>query len=405
MADRVRIGIVGCGVVASAYYLPYLMRDTRAEIAALCDNRVARAEECKRLFGGGAVYDDYYDMLARAEIDAVFILTAPGTHVPFTLAAIDAGKHVLLQKPMATSMDDARKIAEAVKASDLKVVVEPSSNSPLDPDIAEIRALVRAGVLGKTLWFTSGITGPTAYDKSLTVNPYGQAAFYAKDSGGFLFDMPYAPQGIVGYLGACKSVLAVANIAHREHPIVAEDAYDDFLRSATDPDDANYWDVVLDLPRDVVVPNEAYDNVYSIYEMADGSVGALHIGRVLHPVLPGSGSGALQAFGTDGNLICGAGHQASIITNRRDLLPSVDDDGWYHQPVRGDLSKAKWPQPVPGGFNYYHASSKHLIDCIVDDLDPIPDVDWGLHITEMMAGAAISSETGRKYEMTTTLDY
>jgi predicted dehydrogenase len=72
---------------------------------------------------------------------------------------------------------------------------------------------------------------------------------------------------------------------------------------------------------------------------------------------------------------------------------------------RGVLGKAKWPQPTPGAFNYYHASTQHLIDCILEDREPIVNVDWGLHITEMMAGAAESVTTGRRYEMTTKLDY
>lgn len=402
---RVRIGVVGCGVVASAYYLPYLAADKRVAIDALCDRNELRALECQRLFGSNSTYDDYYEMIEKADIDAVFILTAPGTHVPFALAAVAAGKHILLQKPMATTMADARRIADAVRLSGVKAVIEPSSQSPLDPDVKEIRRLVRSGALGKTLWFTSGTTGPTSYDSSLTVNPYGQAAFYSKDSGGFLFDMPYAPSSIVGYLGACKSVTALARISHATHRIVPEDAYDSFLKSVTDPHNANYWDVVLNLPRTHEVSNEGYDNVYSMYEMADGSIGALHIGRTFHPVLPGSGSGSLQVFGTEGNLICGAGHQVSIVSKRTDLLPQVDSDGWYHQPLRGDRTKAKWPQPVPGAFNYYHESSTHLVDCILNDVEPIPNVDWGLHITEMMVGAAISAETGRKYEMMTTLDY
>jgi hypothetical protein len=60
---------------------------------------------------------------------------------------------------------------------------------------------------------------------------------------------------------------------------------------------------------------------------------------------------------------------------------------------------------VPGAFNYYHESSRHLIECILEDREPIVNVDWGLHITEMMAGALESSKTGALYRMTTTLDY
>lgn len=405
MTQKVKIGVVGCGVVATAYYLPYLMRMDTVELTAVCDRVAGRAADCVRLFGAKAAYDDYYTMLAQAELDAVFILTAPGTHVPFTLAAVQAGKHVLLQKPMATNLDDARAIAQAVRTAGVKALIEPSSNSPLDPDVAHLRDLVRQGVLGDILWFTLGATGPTSYGPALGNNPYGQAAFYAADSGGFLFDLPYAPANLVAVLGPCQSVMAHTTITGAEQSIVPESEYDNFLRRTTDPDQANYWDVVVDLPRTQPVRMEAVDNAYSLYEMRGGFVGACHVGRIYHPVLPGSGGGSLQVFGTAGNLIFGAGYTASIISSRKELLPHVDEDGWYHIPLRGDRSKAKWPQPTPGAFNYYHASSQHLVDCILTNQEPIPNVDWGLHITEMMWGTLESARTGQKYTMTTTLNY
>ena len=53
----------------------------------------------------------------------------------------------------------------------------------------------------------------------------------------------------------------------------------------------DYWDVVLDLPRTQAGRMEAVDNAYSLYEMVDGAIGACHVGRIFHPVLPGAGSG------------------------------------------------------------------------------------------------------------------
>ncbi|MCB0187203.1 MAG: Gfo/Idh/MocA family oxidoreductase, partial [Caldilineaceae bacterium] len=240
---KVKLGVVGCGVVATAYYLPYIMRMANAELTAVCDLVKARTDACVRLFGAKAAYQDYDAMIDNADIDAVLILTTPGTHVRFARKAIDAGKHLLIQKPMATTMADARKIADGVRKAGLKAIIEPSSNSPLDPDIAHLRDLVRKGVLGDILWFTLGATGPTTYGPSLGSNPYGQAAFYAKDSGGFLFDLPYAPANIVSVLGPCSSVMAQAQLKVTDHAIVPEEKYDDFLSNAIDPDKANYWDV------------------------------------------------------------------------------------------------------------------------------------------------------------------
>lgn len=401
---KVKVGVVGCGVVATAYYLPYLMKMDTVDLVAVCDRFETRTQACARLFGAKEQYLDYDEMIDRADIEAVWILTAPGTHVPFTLKAVEAGKHVLLQKPMATNLQEARRIAEAVRKAGVKAIIEPSSSTALDADTAHLRDLVKKGVLGDVLWFSLAYTGPTRYGPSLGNNPYGLDAFYTKDSGGFLFDFPYAPTQIVGVLGPCKSVMASATISPVENAIVPEEKYDEFLAAATDPDQANYWDVVIDLPRTKRVKMEAYDNIYSLYEMVNGSIGACRAGRTFHPVLPGTGSGSLQIFGTDGNLIFGAGYGASIISKHHDLLPHIDSDGWYHLPARGDFSRAKWPQPVPGAFNYYTESTQHLVDCILEDRDPIVNVEWGLHITEMMAGAVESITTGRRYEMTTTLE-
>jgi predicted dehydrogenase len=401
---KVKIGIAGCGVVATAYYLPYLVRHPNADLVAVCDLYQTRTEACVRLFGAREQYLDYYEMLEKADLDAIWILTAPGTHVPFTLAAVEAGKHVLIQKPMATNMDDARTIASAVHSAGVKALIEPSSNSPLDPVYAHLRDLVRKGVLGQVSWFSLAATGPTRYQPWLGSNPYGKATFFDADSGGFLFDMPYAPSEIVALLGPCKSVMGAAWTAIPEDAIVPEVEYDRFLAQVTDPDKANYWDVVLDLPRSHPVKMLAPDNAYSLYQMAQGGFGTCHVGRTYHPRLPQTGGGSLQIFGTEGNLLMGAGYKASIVSSRKDLLPEVDDDGWYHIPVR-TTGPGKWPQPAPGSWNYYHESSRHLIECILEDREPVVDVSWGMHITEMMYGALESHRTGTRYEMTTTLEY
>jgi predicted dehydrogenase len=405
LSKKVKVGVVGCGVVATAYYLPYLMKMDTVDLVAVCDRFETRTQACARLFGAREQYLDYDEMIAHADIEVVFILTAPGTHVPFSLKAIQTGKHLLLQKPMATDMHGARQIAAAVRQAGVKAVIEPSSGTPLEADMTLLRKLVKQGVLGDVQWFSLAYTGPTAYGPSLGKNPYGLEAFYTKDSGGFLFDFPYGPLQIVGVLGPCKSVMATARISSLENFIVPEEKYDEFLVQVIDPQRANYWDVVFDLPRTQHVQMEAYDNVYSTYEMVDGSIGTCHVGRIHHPVLPGTGGGSLQIFGTQGNLIFGAGYTASIISKRKELLPQVDADGWFHIPLHGDIRKAKWPQPAPGAFNYYHQSTQHLIDCILEDRQPIVNVDWGLHITEMMVGAAESYSTGQRYQMTTTLDY
>lgn len=399
---KIKVGIVGCGVVATAYYLPYLMR--HAELVAVCDTNSIRTEACRRLFGAKETYTDHFEMIRRADIEAVFILTGPGTHARFTLAAVEAGKHVLLQKPMATNMADANAITEAVRKAKVKALIEPSSNSPLDPQYAQLRAMIDAGMIGKPLWFTLVNSAPDSpAHPSLGGNPYGLQAFYSADSGGFLFDFPYAPSEIVTLLGECRRVQGAGQIAKPDRMIVPEREYDSFLQRTTDPDNANYWDDVLNLPRTERILLGAEDNVISNYEMAGGAIGVFQAVRHSHPVPKGRAHGGLEIYGMEGTIVMGGGYFASVYSANKDALPNVDDTGWYRIPLAGDPSKAVWPKPIPGGFNYYERSSQHLIDCILEDREPVVNVEWGRHITEMLCGAIESSRSGRRYDMTTTL--
>ena len=404
MTHKIKVGVVGCGVVATAYYLPYLMEQETAELVAVCDLELERAKACQRLFGAKEAYQDYFEMLGTADLEAVFILTAPGTHTAFSVAAAEAGKHFLLQKPMAITLKDAHTITAAVRKAGVKALIEPSDHTALHPHYATLRALIKQGVLGRPYWFIHALTAGEHYSAMLGGNPYGNAAFFRKDSGGMLFDFPYGPVQITTLLGSCKSVMGTANVAVPERWIVPDRGYTAFLQNVQDPYEANYWSAVMDAPRTERVEMEPADNVFSLYEMVDGWTGVFHVGRPFHPMPGGVNDGGLKIFGSEGNLIMDMnGNLASLISSRKDLLPYADEQGWYTLKPLGDLTKAQWPKPIPGGFNYYHVSSQHLLECILENREPLLGVDFGLHITEMMWGALESARTGKRYEMTTQL--
>lgn len=399
--QKVKVGVVGCGVVATAYYLPHLIKMAGVELTAVCDISEERIGHCQRLFGAREVYTDFFAMLEKAELDAVFILTGPGTHAAFTLAAVDAGKHVLLQKPMATNMKDAVAIRNAVRKKKVIALIEPSDHSPLDWRYDEMKRLIDQGVLGDPYWFASIGRGGTRKGAMSGGNPYGVGAFFSKDSGGMLFDFPYAPTQIVTLLGDCKSVQGLAKISVPERYVVPDSEYDVFLGECNDPEECNYWSVVMEKEKTQKTTMGAADNVYSLYEMVNGWIGAFHVGRLFQQALPGVTYGGLEIYGTEGHLVLNTEHLASVCTTRPELLPETDENGWYHIPHPKGPPNPKG-LPIPGAFNYYHESSDHFIQCILEQRDPIVNVEWGLHITEMMCGAIESSDSGRRYEMTTT---
>jgi predicted dehydrogenase len=210
----------------------------------------------------------------------------------------------------------------------------------------------------------------------------------------------------VTLLGPVKSVTAFGKTNIPDRRIVGERSYTEWLKEAASPEGLNYWDVVTTAETDTDIKMEVEDNLFAIYEMANGAVGCYHFNWVTyHPTLPqlASDSRNLKVYGTDGNLILGSGHFASIISRHTDLLPAVDEMGWYHMEDPYGPPPAGSTLPKPRGFNYYEESTAHLIDCILNDKEPIPGPEWGLHITEMMWGAVVSSRTGRRYQMTTTL--
>ena len=104
--DHVRIGIVGCGNIAQQNIRGYVQHP-RAEVVALCDTRRERAEARATQFGiSPAIFEDYQALLDDPEIDAVELLTPTFLHAEQIIAALDAGKHVSCQKPIAVTLDE-----------------------------------------------------------------------------------------------------------------------------------------------------------------------------------------------------------------------------------------------------------------------------------------------------------
>jgi predicted dehydrogenase len=118
----IRVLVVGCGNMGTSHGLAY-HAEPGFEVAGVVD----RGQECRgRLaerLGGAPEYAEYADALAEADPDAVSICTYPETHAGFAIQALEAGKHVFLEKPIAVTVTDAERVAEAAHANRRKLVV------------------------------------------------------------------------------------------------------------------------------------------------------------------------------------------------------------------------------------------------------------------------------------------
>jgi len=120
--DRLRVGVIGCGAIAQIMHLPYLRQlSDRYEIAALCDLSPGLMASLGEYYGIGRCYTDYHELLA-ADLEAVLVLSS-GSHAPPALAALRAGKHVLVEKPMCFTLREADGLIAAAESSGLTLMV------------------------------------------------------------------------------------------------------------------------------------------------------------------------------------------------------------------------------------------------------------------------------------------
>jgi predicted dehydrogenase len=111
MAEPVRLGIVGCGSVMQGSYMPLVERLAArglAQVVMACDSDAAKRQTVRERFGITNLTGDYRDVVGSDEVDLVLVLAAMQVHGPVTRAALEAGKHVLVEKPMATTLHEAR---------------------------------------------------------------------------------------------------------------------------------------------------------------------------------------------------------------------------------------------------------------------------------------------------------
>ena len=113
--SKLKIGIIGCGGIANAKHLPAQKSNPDAKLVAFCDIMEERAQKAAKEYGGKSakVFTDYRELLKEDELDAVLVCTPNCSHCEITVASLNAGKHVLCEKPMATSYEEARQMIEA----------------------------------------------------------------------------------------------------------------------------------------------------------------------------------------------------------------------------------------------------------------------------------------------------
>jgi predicted dehydrogenase len=152
MSRTVRAGVIGCG-----YWGPNLVRNfvyhEEATVAAVCDSVMERAQRVGRMYGVPTVTTDPSEVILSPDVDVVVVATPALTHAPLAKAAIEAGKHVVIMKPMTTSVEDAEELVEL--AAQRGVILAVDHTFVYTGAVRMMRELVESGTLGEIFYVDS----------------------------------------------------------------------------------------------------------------------------------------------------------------------------------------------------------------------------------------------------------
>ena len=189
---QVRYGVIGGGAIAQRRHLPEGHQNPASTIAAIADPVQERVEALAKQYGAKP-YPDYERMLQDAELDAVVVAGPNGMHAKMSIDALKAGKHVLCEKPMATSREDAKAMIRAAEETGKFLMI--GLNQRLMPPHVRAKELLDSGRLGKPLAFRTAFkhTGPEGWSID------GAKSWFFEKSSAFL--------GVTGDLGVHKADL------------------------------------------------------------------------------------------------------------------------------------------------------------------------------------------------------
>jgi len=333
----VRIAIIGCGAVAEKMHLPEYAQSKEAQIVACVDIVEENAQHLAELVGGAEVYTDYHDVLSLDEVQAVDICLPNYLHAPVTIAAAEAGKHILCEKPMTISMADAQAMIDAGEKARVTLMVRQSTR--FAPPYSKVKQVVDSGVLGKinTLRGVHCHAGPEFWTPN-----YRWFFAKAQSGGGATLDMGIHICDIILWL-VDKKVVEVTGF-------------------------------VGTLEKDI----EVDDNVMTLMRFEDGTFAFFQASWSVKPM----GDSSLTIHGEKGVLRLRRDPQHPIV------LELQTEEGFP------DLQYPEVGSPGPWG-----TACGHFVECLAQGKKPMVSGEDGKRALEVILATFKSSETGQSIRL------
>lgn len=340
----IKVGIIGCGKITEVRHAPEYSEDARCEIVAWFDTVPERAQTYAQQYGGKA-YDSVEQLLA-SDVDAVSVCVANRYHASISIQALQAGKHVLCEKPMATTLEDCEAmVAQAEKSGKYLMI---GLNQRLSKAHVKAKELLDSGEMGKVLTFETHFAHPGPEGWTGAANSW----FFDKKTAqfGVMADLGVHKTDLLYYLTGTKIVKTFAVLA------TVDKTYPD----------GRFVDVD--------------DNAIALYTMENGAVGTMNV--------------SWTNFGTENNstkLYCQNG-VIRLYDDPQHALIVEKKDGTV---VPYELDKLTSNKEQTSGARTSTGIISAFLDAVANNQQPVISGESALHAMRVIFANQRSAESGR----------
>ncbi|MFS0725389.1 Gfo/Idh/MocA family protein [Paenibacillus sp. 1P07SE] len=350
--SRFKIGVIGAGSISDMHMGAY-KNNPETVIYAICDLNEERARQKAEKYGASHVYTDYHQLLADPEIDAVSICTWNDTHAEISIAAVQAGKHVLVEKPLCRSVEDALEVQKQVRASGK--LLQVGFVRRYDPNVQMLRTFQDNGEFGELYYAKASLIRRLG-------NPGGWFSDVERSGGGPLIDIGVHAIDLCWYLMGRPAVKSVSGNTYHKLGNRANVKNLSFYKAAD-------WNADH---------NTVEDMANALIRFENGASLMVDVSFTLH----GKNEQTIRLYGEKAGIEIEPA--VSIITEKYDTILNIQ------------------PQTDHSGFQFeaaFQAEIDHFVTCLANGTEPISPVEDGVELMRILRAIYESAETGKEVQL------
>ncbi|MEK3779105.1 Gfo/Idh/MocA family protein [Paenibacillus sp. FSL R5-0810] len=344
----INVGVIGTGSI-SAMHLQSYQKHANANLLAVCDLNEERARLAAEKYGATKVFTDYRELLADPEIDAVSICTWNNTHAEISIAALNAGKHVLVEKPLCRTVEEALRVQEAVKSSGK--LLQVGFVRRYDPNAQMLREFADKGEFGE-IYFAK------ASSIRRLGNPGGWFSDIERSGGGPLIDIGVHVIDLCWYMMGRPKPVAVSANTYRK------------LGNRSNVRNLSFYKAAdYDAEK-----NTVEDMANAMIRFENGASMLVDVSFTLHSK---ENQQTVKLYGDKGGFEIDP--EVVIVTEKHDTIINIQ------------------PQTDHKGFDFdsaFQSEVNHFIASIENGTQPLSPVEDGVEIMKILCGIYESAEKG-----------